>query len=162
MFNPHSIPYQSALILSKSFYRDNRLSLLKNIKLHCGNSLKKNSFILMKSQHEYHFNYDDDCTADILPEVNFSFLFGNNYYQNMYGLIDIDTGRATLSVEDSTIFERIICKLLTKDLDPTELNVDEIIYNSELENYMNTLDGEIFIFQGIMSGIYILVFFNKY
>jgi len=71
-----------------------------------------------------------------MAEVNFFYMFGNELYANMYGLVNIDTGHAILSAQDTTTIERVITNLIHKDeTSPEDVNADQVIHNSQLKEF---------------------------
>lgn len=153
MFNPHTVPFGQTMKIPGSFYRNNRARLVNNLKATLGDKFTKNSFIFMRSQGEYLPNHDDDCGQDQFNncEVNFFYLFGCSKYYDMYGIINMDTNEATLSVADSTTIERVISKLLSSgETVPEDVNVDKVISNSKLEAFFDHQAdlGQIFINEG--------------
>jgi Xaa-Pro dipeptidase len=135
MFNPHSIPFQKAVKLPSSFFRDNRTRVVNALKASVGETLKRNSYIMVQSQ-EPAWDYDNDCENDYYAECNFFYLFGNELYADMYGLVNLDTLEATLSAQDTSTIERVITKLIHRDeMTPDEVNADKIIHTSELREF---------------------------
>lgn len=149
MFDPHSIPYGFEVKLDSSFFQENRDRLVGNVRSHFGNSLKPNSYIIMKSGSFYN-EYDNDVMVDHVAEPSFFYLFGNEKSEKMYGIIELDTKKAILSVQDTTVIERVIDKSITKDINPQSVNCDQIIYNSELEIFFKVCVGlgDIFLNNG--------------
>jgi len=156
MLNPHSIPFGIEPVLPKSFFDNNRFRLVKNLKSSLGESYVPNSFIFMKSQHEHNWNHDDDCGLDNVAEVNFFYLFGCRQYEDMYGIINMDTLEATLSAQDSSSLDRVITNLLhPSSTDPLTVNSDKIMLNSKLEYFFEAKKetlGQIFINNGHLGG----------
>jgi hypothetical protein len=125
MFDPKSIPHGFVPPFPFTFHLENRTRLIEWIKTNRG--LKKGSYALFQSNPTYMNNHDDDTTGDQVMEPNFFYLFGHEEYQDLFGIIEMDTGKATLAVRNSTPIERAIEKMPTDKDQPESLGVDHVI-----------------------------------
>jgi len=121
------------------------------LKKRLGENLKPGSFILMKG-HWYHLvRTDDDGSAfDPESEPNFFYLFGLPITWDLHGLLEVDTGKVSLIVKDLDEVTKIFHGGgITKESSAKELNVDEILTETELEHTLREkCKGDIFLLHG--------------
>ena len=116
-----NIPHNKLKHIPISYYKDNRQNTLKLLR----EKLSKHEYftgkgvIFMKGPTLYYNNNDEDTTSNWKPEPNFLYLFGFKDVFDLYGLIDIETGEAIVSIPRRSEKEKIFDTGLSIDSDPT-------------------------------------------
>ena len=129
------------------FYKENRIKLLNLIK----NSQKfdEKSIIFLKGPIEQKI-YDDDTNYLISPENLFLYLFGISE-PNTYGIIELNTGNATIFVDLPDPLKSFWMK--TKSLDDflKEFDITDVKEKKDLESFIkeNFLNFTIYIYKGL-------------
>jgi len=135
--------------VDRTLHKDNRLKLIKEFKAAQPNS-PSGSIFFFKGDilHPIH---DGDTEQMPDQEANFWYLFGVED-PDLYGIIDIDSGKTTLFVPEFPKEYAMWMTLHDKDYFRKNFDLDEVLYVSEIEGFLEKQNpGTIFFFDGVDS-----------
>jgi Xaa-Pro dipeptidase len=135
--------------VDRTLHRDNRVKLIKEFK-EAHPALPTNAVFFFKGDitHSHH-----DGDTEHLPdqEANFWYLFGVED-PDCYGIVELETGKAILFVPEIPKEYSMWMTVHDKDYFKKNFDIDEVLYVSEIEDYLKkTSPSTIHFFHGVDS-----------